>query len=82
MNRGMCFTLVLMLGSVAAAVASPAAQWPQTHEVDAAMVMLGGDEAPLAESHPACTDAGTAAPYLQWHHGSAKLLPACLAAQH
>ncbi len=81
MTRGMCFTLVLMLCSVAAAMASPAAQWPPTHEVDAAMVVLAeSDDRPPRVADACAGDEAQA--YLQWHFGSAKLIPGCSAAAH
>jgi hypothetical protein len=87
MNRPLVMTLLAMVASVAAAVATP--------EVDAApRVGCTSDPAARAPSaaasrklviaadvgaDPASCAAVPEARYLRWHHGSLKVLPTCTA---
>lgn len=91
MNRAICLTVVSMLASVAAAVATSAEPMAtprvEGQRVAAATSAPGGvaprvhaaPRAPALLEAPPC-EPDAAARYRQWHHGGLKLAPGCAAA--
>ena len=91
MNRAICLTVVSMLASVAAAVATSAEPSAQRHvegQRVAAATSAPGGVAPRVQATPrapgmlevAPCGPDAAARYRQWHHGGLKLAPGCAAA--